>query len=48
MPDIEMIIDDLIRGLMFYGIYKGWTAEELKEKYKLLEINEERVNEVLS
>lgn len=47
MPDMEMIIDNLIRGLMFYGIYKGWTAEELKEKYKLLEINEEKVNEVL-
>ena len=47
MPDIETIIDNLIRGLMFYGLYKDWTPEELVDKYKLLEIDKERVSKVL-
>lgn len=44
----EMITDDLIRVLMFYGIHKTWPVEKLKEKYKMLELDEERVNAVLN
>ena len=44
----EMITDDLIRVLMFYGIHKTWPVEKLKEKYRSLELDEERVNAVLN
>ncbi len=48
MDDIEMITDDLIRILMFYGNHKTWPVEKLKEKYRSLELDEERVNAVLN
>ena len=44
----RQILEDAIRAIMFYGITKGWSSEVLKEKYKLLDIDLDVVDEVLN
>ena len=45
---MDFIITELIGDLAIYGIHKGWNSDKLLDMFALLEIDRNRVDEVLN